>query len=110
MFHDQCTVIDKEFGKFTIERCWDIWLKECKEDLNLNDFSDNNSDSKKDRIKYQYAVKETNKRFGGWTSDGMKRYEEITDLIKSDQNINKKVEIEHKDFMYRKMYVDKEEK
>ena len=49
-----------------------------------------------------------NKRFGGWTSDGMKRYDEIANLVKSDRNINKKVEIQYKDFMYQKMYVDKE--
>ena len=39
---------------------------------------------KKDKIKYQYAVKKTKKRFGGWTSDGVKRYDEITNLVKSD--------------------------
>ena len=110
MFSDQCTVSDEAFGRFTIERCWDIWLKECKEELNKNDFSDNNNDTKKYKIKYQYAVKKTNKRFGGWTSDGMKRYDEIANLVKSDRNMNKKVEIEYKDFMFQKMYGDKEEK
>ena len=44
-------------------------------------------------IKCQYAVKKTNKRFDVWTSDGMKRYNEITGLVKSDQNMNKNVEI-----------------
>ena len=50
------------------------------------------------------------KGFGGWTSDGMKRYDKIASLIKSDQNMNKKVEIGYKDFMYQKIYGDKEEK
>ena len=40
----------------------------------------------------------------------MKRYDEIVSLIKSDQNMNKNVEIEYKNFMYQKMYGDKEEK
>ena len=110
MFSDQCTVSDEAFGKFTIERCWDIWLKECEEELNKNDFLDNSSDTKKEKIKYQYAVKKTNKRFGGWTSDGMKRYDEIASIVKSDRNMNKNVEIEYKNFMYQKMYGDKEEK
>ena len=43
---DPCTVSDEALGRFTIERCWDIWLKK-------NDFSDNNSDKKKDEVKYQ---------------------------------------------------------
>ena len=40
----------------------------------------------------------------------MKRYDDIAGLVKSDQDMNKKVEIEYKDFMYQKMYGDKEEK
>ena len=110
MFSDLCTVSDEAFGKFTIERCWDIWLKECEEELNKNDFSDNSSDTNKEKIKYQYAVKKTNKRFGGWTSDGMKRYDEIASNVKSDRNMNKNIEIEYKNYMYQKMYGDKEEK
>ena len=40
----------------------------------------------------------------------MKRYNEIAGLVKSDRNIHKKVQIECKDFMYQKIYDDKEEK
>ena len=40
----------------------------------------------------------------------MKRYDEIASNIKSDQNMNKNIEIEYKNYMYEKMYGDKEEK
>ena len=40
----------------------------------------------------------------------MKRYDEIASLVNRDQNMNKKVEIEYKHFMYQKTYGDKEEK
>ena len=50
LFSDQCTVSDEAFGRFTIERFWDIWLKECKEELNKNDFVDNNSDKIKIKL------------------------------------------------------------
>ena len=40
----------------------------------------------------------------------MKRYDEIASLVKSDRNMNKKVTIKYKDFMYQKMYGDKEKK
>ena len=65
---------------------------------------------KKDKMKYQYAVEKTNQRFFGQTSDGMKRYIEIASLVKCDRNINKKAEIEYKDFRYQNLYGDKEEK
>ena len=78
--------------------------------MNKNDFSDNSSDTNKEKIKYQYAVKKTNKRFGGWTSDGMKRYDEIASVVKKDRNLNQKIENDYKDFMYEKMYGNKEEK
>ena len=40
--------------------------------------------TKKDKIKYQYADKKTNEIFGSWTSNDMKRYDEISNLVKSD--------------------------
>ena len=54
--------------------------------------------------------KKTNKRFGSWKSDGKKRHDEIVNWVKSDQNMNKKIEIEYKNFMFQKIYCDKEEK
>ena len=51
LFSDQCTVSDEAFGRFTIERCWDIWLRKCKVELNKN------NDKKKGKIKHQYAIK-----------------------------------------------------
>ena len=56
LFSGLCTVSDETFGRLSIERCWDIWLKECKGELSRNDFSDN-KEKKEDKIKYQYAVK-----------------------------------------------------
>ena len=108
LFSRLCSVSDEAFGRFTIEKCWDIWLKEWKEELNKNNFWDSDSDKKKDKIEYQYAVKKSNERFGDWTSDGMKGYNEIANLVKSDWIMNKKVEIEYKDFIHRKMYNNEE--
>ena len=45
LFSDLYTVSNEAFGKFTIERCWDIWLKECKEEFNKNDFLENNNEN-----------------------------------------------------------------
>ena len=58
LFSDLCTVSDEAFGRFSIERCWDVWLKECKEECSKNNSSDinNNNNKKEDKTKYQFAV------------------------------------------------------
>ena len=47
-----------------------------------------------------------NKRFGGWSSEDMKQYDEIAKVVKSDRELNQQVEDQFKDFMMRKMYGD----
>ena len=64
---------------------------------------DINSNNKKK--KNQYDVKK-NKRSGGRTSDGMKRYNKSTSLVKCDWRINREFKIDYK---CQKMYRNKEE-
>ena len=61
------------------------------------------------KVKYQseFTMNKTNKRFGGWSSEGMKRYDEIAGLVKSDREHNQQVEHQFKDYMMSKMYGDK---
>ena len=49
-------------------------------------------------------MNKTNKRFGGWPNEGMKRYDEIAKVVKSDRKLNHPVEHQFKDFMMRKIY------
>ena len=51
-------------------------------------------------------MNKTNKRFGGWSSEGMKRYDKIAEVVKSDREHNQQVEHQYKDFMMRIMYED----
>ena len=46
------------------------------------------------------------KRFGGWSSEGMKQYDKIDQVVKSDIELNQQVEDQFIDFMIRKMYGD----
>ena len=48
----------------------------------------------------------TNKRFGGWSNEGMKPYDENALLVKSDGEPNQQVGHQFKDFMMRKMNGD----
>ena len=102
IFSDICTVSDEAFGRLTIERCWDTWLTECQ---NMNNINSTNMQKK---VKHQsvFTMNKTNKRFGGWSSEGMKRYDEIAEVVKSDREHNQQVEYQFKDFMMTKMYGD----
>lgn len=51
-------------------------------------------------------MNKTNKRFGGWSSEGMKRYDEIAKIVKSDREHNEHVERQFKDYMMGKIYGD----
>ena len=97
MFSDICTVSDEAFGRLTIERCWDSWLSECQ----------NSNKEQKSKKQSNYTLNKTNQRFGGWSSEGMKRYDEIAKLVKSDRELNQQAELFFKDLMMEKNYGDK---
>ena len=89
-------------------------MRECEQEQTKKYSTESNNlqeinSNKKQKIIYQYAIKKTNKRFGGWTSNGMKRYDEIANLVKNDRKMNNQVEIEFKDLMYQNTYGDKDE-
>ena len=94
LFSDICTVSDEAFGRLTIERCWDTWTKECEQKQiqpNVKNLS-------------TYTTNKTNKRFGGWSSVGMKRYDDIAKLVKSDRTFNHQVESKFKNLMFTNTY------
>ena len=58
---------------------------------NINNMDSTNIEKK---LKQQsvHTMNKTNKRFGGWSSEGMKRYDEIAKVIKSDREFILQVE------------------
>ena len=94
MFSDICTVSDEAFGRLTIERCWDSWLSECQ----------NSNKELKTKKQSDYTLNKTNRRFGGWSSEGMKRYDEIAKLVKSDRELNQQAELFFKHLMMEKLW------
>lgn len=70
MFQDSCTTSDEAFGIFTLERCWDTWMKEMLQG--------------KEKVKQResnYVEKNSNKKFAGWKSSGLKRYSTIAEAV-----------------------------
>ena len=70
MFQDSCTTSDEAFGVFTLERCWDTWMKEMLHG--------------KEKVKQResnYVEKNSNKKFAGWKSSGLKRYSTIAEAV-----------------------------
>ena len=60
------------------------------------------------KVKHQsvFTMNKTNMRFSGWSSEGLKRRDKIAKLVKSDSQLNQRVEYQFKDFMIRKMNGD----
>ena len=56
---------------------------------------------KKVKLQSLFTKNKTNKRFGGWSSEGMKQYDEISKVAKSNGELNQQVEYQFKDFMMR---------
>ena len=83
-FSEICTVSDEAFGRLTIERCQDTWSNKCKDINNI----DSTNAQKKDKHQSVFTMNKTNKRFDGWSSQGMKRYDEIAKIIKADVVLN----------------------
>jgi len=73
MFQQSCTASDEAFGIFTIERCWDAWLREESENVKSTPRS------------CDYTKKNSNKKYRGWTKQGMKRFNYIAHLV----NVNR---------------------
>ena len=48
---------------------------------------------RKKLVKHQlvFHINKTNKRFGSWSGEGMKQYDEIAKLVKSDREHNQQV-------------------
>ena len=66
-------VSDEAFGRLTIERYWDTWLNESQ---NMNNINSTNM-QKKVKRQSVFTMSKTNKKFGGRSSEGMKRYDKI---------------------------------
>ena len=58
-----------------------MWLNECQNKNNIN----STNVQKKVNHQSEFTMNKTNKRFGGWSSEGMKQYDKITQVDKSDR-------------------------
>ena len=80
LFQRSCTVSDEAYGIFTLERCWNTWLKEIK------------NNKKEPPRSSEFTKKNSNKKCGGWTEEGLRRFTSIANLVaisrESDQRKN----------------------
>ena len=84
IFSSTCTVSDEAYGRFTLERCWDSWLSTCNKKNNPNAFI----------VKPKHTVLKSNKKFGGWDQEGLKRYSDIAKLVSANRKTHKRKEME----------------
>lgn len=83
-FSEKITISDEAFGIFTLERNWDVWA------------SEEDTGSKQPMRSGEYTEKNTNKKFSGWTREGMDRFSEIAKRIKKVRKTQGRKDLEDK--------------
>ena len=70
LFSDVVTISDEAFAIFTIERNWNIWKNE--------------HDGAEVKLRSgEYTTLNTDVKYGGWTKEGMKRFETICEHVRN---------------------------
>ena len=67
-FWEVCTISDEAFAIFTIDRCWNYWSKKWNNDPNVS-------------IRSSEYARNTNKKYGGISTQGLIRFNEIAGLV-----------------------------
>ena len=93
-FSTVCTVSDEAFAIFTLERCWESWVSEMKRTI----------DPQEILVKPKHTKEKSNKKFGGWDQEGLKRFSTIAKIIGIERTLTRRKELEES---YRQMYYDK---
>ena len=84
LFSETCTISDEAIVLFFLEKNWDKWSNE------IGDMSQVDQEVIELTDKHQverannhiiYTKKHSNKKFGGWTPEGIDRYNAITNLV-----------------------------
>ena len=83
-FSEVCTVSDEAFGRFTLERCWDSWMSAVE----------NKKQPGKSTVRPLYTIVKSNRKFGGWITDGILRFTEIAKLVKLSRSSEERKKIE----------------
>lgn len=73
-FSEVCTNSDEAFGIFSIERCWDKWMTIASGQNETNSISSDEDGN-------QYIRQKSNKKYGGLTTAGNRRYSDIAKAV-----------------------------
>ena len=96
LFSDVATVSDEAFAKFTLERCWESWLSGVLQENNPGTMV----------VKAIHTNEKSNKKFGGWDEEGLKRYSAIAGIVNAQRKLldRQEYEREYRQHHYNKMY------
>ena len=83
-FSDKITISDEAFCIFTLERNWDVWASEV------------DTGNKQPMRSGDYTEKNTNKKYSGWTREGMDRYSELAKKIRKVRKTQGRKDLEDK--------------
>ena len=84
LFSETCTVSDEAIVLFFLEKNWDKWSNDIGEMSQVNqeviELTDKHQVERANNH-IIYTKKHSNKKFGGWTPEGIERYNKITQLV-----------------------------
>ena len=84
LFSETCTVSDEAIVLFFLKKNWDKWSNDIGEMSQVNqeviELTDKHQVERANNH-IIYTKKHSNKKFGGWTPEGIERYNEITYLV-----------------------------
>jgi len=86
LFSKACTISDEAYGILTIERCWDRWTE----------IASTTTTDDKEIVSAEFTSANTNKKYKGWSIEGVKRYSEIAFLVEEARELDLRKEIENK--------------
>lgn len=86
LFSKACTVSNEAYGRLTIERCWNQWTA----------FASAKTTDKSSPAVALYTSNKTNKKYTGWTKEGLDRFGELAILVKGERKTELRKDTEMK--------------
>jgi len=92
------TVTDEAFALLVLENNWSVWIKEDPKDYFTKNKKEQNKKQKQNNGLYTGHAKGAI-RFGGWSLEGVQRFNELCNIVKNDRIANEPFDIEYYEIM-----------
>ena len=92
------TVTDEAFALLVLENNWGVWLHEDAREYFMKNKKEQNKKEKGNNGLYTGHAKGAT-RFGGWSVEGVQRFNELCEIVRNDRDANELFDIEYYETM-----------